>query len=125
MGTVLDYSGVTDVTASVVSTTGTALNVVINYVTNRYLYVAGFEVTGLGATAAATNIITLANLVGPSTTFYYSYVVPAGVTTAAPVLSIQYTRPIQVASNMNAVLTVPAFGAGNTYAAANLHGVLV
>lgn len=89
---------------------------------DKFAYVTGFEITGLGATAAAQVTATLGALLG-NVTFSYEIVVPAGVTTALPSLIVQFTKPVCGSAKGQAVtLSVPGFGAGNTNLNINLHG---
>lgn len=91
---------------------------------NAVNQVSGFTVSGTGATAGSTIVITLAGVQGGTQS--YEYVVPAGVTTAAPTLSISFNPPIQASGPNTAItLTVPSFGAGNTNAAAELNAQTV
>lgn len=81
--------------------------------------VSGFTVSGTGATAGSTIVITLAGVQGGTQSF--DYVVPAGAAVAAPTLEVTFNPPL-VASGPNVaiVLTVPSFGAGNLQSAAEL-----
>jgi len=85
-------------------------------------YTTGFEITGLGATSAATVLATLGSLIG-SVTFTYIIEVPSGVTTALTTLSVHFDQPIPAASVGTAItISVPAFGSGNTNVCVNLEG---
>jgi hypothetical protein len=85
-------------------------------------YVTGFQVTGLGATAATTVTVTLTGVLGG--TVSYPLAIPAGVTTPiTPLLVIFGGRGLQASAAGQAIaLNVPAFGAGNTLAQAALQG---
>ena len=110
----------------VVATSGNVANAVaaasITPTSLQRAYTTGFEVTGLGATSAATILATLSNLIG-SVTFTYIIQVPAGVTTAISALSVHFDQPIPAASVGTAItISVPAFGSGNTNVCVNLEG---
>lgn len=84
-------------------------------------YVTGIALTGGGATAASIVSATLAGLISGTQTF--SYGVVAGATTANNALEINFDPPIPAsAANTAIVLTLPALGAGNTNAVANIRG---
>lgn len=84
-------------------------------------YCTGFEVTGGGATGASVINVTLAS--GGTTVGNWNIAVPAGATAATPSLIVEFPQPIVgLAAGQNMVLTVPSFGAGNTSAAATMHG---
>lgn len=84
-------------------------------------YLTGFEVTGAGATAASVVVVTVTGVLGG--TKRYDVVVPAGATTSITPLIIEFTRPIPAsAPNTAIIVTLPAFGAGNTNVALTAHG---
>lgn len=84
-------------------------------------YVQGFTIDGLGATTALVVAVTLVGLLGGTMT--YRLAVPAGVGVVIPRIFIEFDRPIPAsATNVAIVLNVPAFGAGNTQAQAQIHG---
>jgi hypothetical protein len=83
-------------------------------------WISGFSVTGAGATGASVITVTIT---GIGTTMSYSVVIPAGVTTNVAELFVEFADPIPASAVNTAItLNVPSFGAGNTNAAANLHG---
>lgn len=83
-------------------------------------YVAGFSVTGLGATSATSVAVTLSD---GTNTMNYTFAVPAGVTTGCTPLVVNFEAPIPaVATNTAWTLTVGSFGSGNTAASANVWG---
>lgn len=84
-------------------------------------YITGFEVTGLGATAALGVNVTVAGLLGGS--LIYNYAAKAGVLLANDPLYVKFPQPIP-ASAVNTAITVtcPALGAGNTNNSVNVHG---
>lgn len=86
-----------------------------------FTWLTGFEVTGLGATAASTIAITVTGLQGGTATYYLT--IPAGATTAVTPLIVQYATPLRSSAvNTNIVVNVPSFGVGNTTAAVAAHG---
>lgn len=86
----------------------------------KLTWLTAFQVTALGATAAAAVDVTVA---GPSATLHYALVFPAGVGVLATPLVIELANPVPAAAvNTAIVCTVPAAGAGNTYCAVNAFG---
>jgi hypothetical protein len=84
-------------------------------------YCTGFSVTGGGATAASNIAVTISQT--SSNNLNYVIVVPAGATTSITPLIVSFNPPIPASGvNTGIVLTVPSFGAGNTAAAAEIHG---
>ena len=93
-------------------------------VAGKTTYITGFEVTASGAVAAAVVLATLTGLAGGTAT--YVYVAPAGVTTAGPMLAVEFAPPLPASAlNTAIVLTLPSLGAGNTNAAVVAHGYTV
>lgn len=87
-------------------------------------YVTGFTITGAGATAASVVTATLSGVTGGP--LHYTVVVPAGVTTAIQPLNVRFDTPIPASADNTAItISVPAFGAGNTNAAATINGFVV
>lgn len=85
-------------------------------------YIAGFNIDGLGATAASVIEATITGGVGGVRR--YKVDVPAGATAAlARPVRVEFSRPI-AASAVNTAITldVPSFGAGNTSAVSEVHG---
>jgi hypothetical protein len=93
-------------------------------VASKLNYITGFEVIGLGATAAGTVNVTVTGLAGGTMT--YPLAIPAGVNTQNPMLSVQFAPP-HPASAVNTAITVtcPALGAGNAHNCANVRGIQV
>jgi hypothetical protein len=83
-------------------------------------YLDGFDIDGLGATAASAIVVTVAGLLGGTLT--YEVGIPAGV--GVPLsYSKRFNPPLQCnAVNTNIVVTVPTFGAGNVAASTNVYG---
>lgn len=104
-----------------------ANNLSIGGVAGRRTFVSGFEVSGAGATGASIIPITLANIDnnGAPITLNYQLAIPAGAGVAIPSLIVEFSPPLPVVLGSAAILSVPSFGAGNTNAAATLHGFTV
>lgn len=87
----------------------------------KYTYITGFEVTGAGATGATVILVTVTGVQGGTQNFYI--VIPAGVTTSINPLLVRFPTPLRSSGlNVNIVVNVPSFGAGNTSAAVAAHG---
>lgn len=84
-------------------------------------YITDFECTASGATGAlVVNLAITGTISGGQT---YTFVFPAGVTTAAQPLLVTFPTPIPAsATNTAIVVTLPAGGTGNTNAACNAQG---
>jgi hypothetical protein len=90
----------------------------------RTAYLNGFQVSGLGATAAGMAGITITGLVGG--TLNFAFPVPAGVGVAAPPMVVNFQTPLQASAvNTNIVVTVASFGSGNVGAAVMAEGYLI
>lgn len=109
----MPYSAEIKVQAS--NQAASANNITFNAVPSLTFYLQGFVVSGLGATGSITIAITISGSASSGTPTW-NYVVPAGVTTAAPTLQQTFTGSGIPASAPNSALTlnVPSFGAGNT-----------
>lgn len=84
-------------------------------------FITGFEVTGGGATAASVIAVTVTGTIGG--TLNYRLAVTAGATLATGPLLVVFPNPIPASAVNTAItLNVPSFGAGNTDAAATIHG---
>lgn len=82
----------------------------------------GYDITGTGATAAGTLDVTTTGL---AVNAAQRLAVPAGVAVNAPntAWSVRFPHGRKASGpNVAVVVNVPAFGAGNTGAAINLHG---
>lgn len=87
-------------------------------------YISGFQVTGSGATAASVISVTVAGLLGGTST--YTMTIPAGATVAVTPLIVSFYPPLPASAvNTDIVVTAPAFGAGNTNATVNAQGFLL
>lgn len=84
-------------------------------------YIAGFSITGAGATAASVVLAALAGLLGGTQT--YVVAVPAGAAVGITPLRVDFNPPLPAsAANTAITLTLPSLGAGNTNAAVNAWG---
>lgn len=107
-----------DATASGVAA---ACQATLPAVAGQTTFITGFEVTGLGATAATTVNVTVQNVLGGTKS--YVVAVPAGVTSQITPLIVEFSRPIPAnAVNTTVAVNVPSFGAGNTQVFATAHG---
>ncbi len=90
-------------------------------VADKTNYLSGFQLTSAGATAAACVDATVTGLLGGTKT--YTYCAPAGAAVGANPLQVDFYPPVP-ASAVNTAITVtlPALGAGNTNATANIQG---
>ena len=85
------------------------------------VYLAGFEVTGAGATAASVVTVTVAGLLGGTRSYTYTF--PAGATVACQPLIVTFDPPLPASAvNTAIVVTCPAGGAGNTNNTVVAHG---
>lgn len=87
----------------------------------KFTFITGFQITALGATAAANVRATLAGIIGGTIGFNFAF--PLGA--AVPAVPFIVTFPIPLASalvNTAIVLTLPAGGAGNTNAEVSAQG---
>jgi hypothetical protein len=109
-------------TASQQSVVAAALNPALPGGAGLTTWVTGFEVTGLGATAAISVLVTLTGAIGG--TLNYDIAVPAGATTSIVPLIVDLPPPGIPASGVNTAITlnVPTFGAGNVAVAASIRG---
>jgi hypothetical protein len=121
---------VNPVTPQVASATGaaTTLTGTLTGSTSRMTYLEGFDLTGLGATAASGINITTTGL---TTNLNFAVAIQAGVTAPAfgttaagpSVYSIRFPTPIPAsATNTNITVSVPSFGSGNTLASLTVYG---
>jgi hypothetical protein len=87
----------------------------------KFSYLTGFQVTGMGATAA-TNVEFAVNN-GSGTILHYEIAVPAGATTSIIPLVVTFNPPISSSAiNTSIQCTMPAFGLGNTTASVAVQG---
>lgn len=85
------------------------------------VYLAGFEITGAGATAGLPVTVTVSGILGGTRS--YTYVFATGATVANNTLGIQFVPPIPASAvNTPIVVSCPAGGAGNTNNTAVAHG---
>jgi hypothetical protein len=88
------------------------------------VFVTSLRIEGLGATGATEVQAVLAGVLGGAIT--YPVTVPAGVAVAIPAIEDQFGgRGLQASAVAQAItLTLPAFGAGNTFSEVELQGYI-
>lgn len=88
---------------------------------DEYTFLAGFQITGGGATAASVIAVTVTGVQGG--TLNYAIPVPAGATLGISPLVVNFDPPLRSsAKNTAIVVNVPSFGAGNTNSSAVAYG---
>jgi len=104
------------------TTANAAAVATLNGIPTLTTFVTGVEILGLGATAGSTQDATLTGCLGG--TIHIPIVVPAGVGTPITPVQLEFSGKglPSAAAGGNIVLTVPAFGAGNTQEQATIHG---
>lgn len=109
-----------DVTAAATGAAG-ALAPALAAVAGARNFLTAFEVTGGGATGASVIDVTVTGLLGGTVT--YNLAIPAGAAVGITPLVCRFPRPLPASADNTAItLNVPSFGAGNTKAAAAIHG---
>lgn len=84
-------------------------------------YLAGFDITGGGATAASVIQATVTGLLGGTRTI--NIPVPAGATLGIAPIVVIFNPPLPAsAANIAIVVSAPSFGAGNLHASVNAQG---
>lgn len=84
-------------------------------------YLTSIVVSGLGATAAGSAILSISG--GINGSWQVTIPIPAGATTALTPFVIVFNRPIPAANkNQSIVVNLTAFGAGNTSAVIAITG---
>jgi hypothetical protein len=87
----------------------------------KFSYLVGFDVTGLGATAAGSAALTITGLLGGTIT--YRVAVPAGATVGLTPLFVRFPKPLPSAAVNTAIsVSLAALGAGNTNVVVNAFG---
>ena len=96
---------------------------------NLTTFIEGFDITGLGATAASEIVVTITGLTTACDTPTFNINIPAGITTqinaSSPNGGYSYRFPTPLpgsAINTAVVVNVPSFGAGNTNACCTAYG---
>jgi hypothetical protein len=114
-------AGATPITAVFSGADTATASATLAAVAGKFTYICGFTVSGLGSTAGATVIATVATLAGGNT-LSYSYVFVASATGADTPVN-QVFSPCIPASAANAVITATVPGsAGNTATQINAWG---
>lgn len=84
-------------------------------------YITGFDITGAGATAGSVVVATVTGLAGGTQSFVVA--VPTGTLLGITPLVVEFGQAIPASAvNTAIVVSVPAFGAGNTNACVNARG---
>ncbi len=90
----------------------------------RLNYIAGFTVSGAGATAGLPVIVTVVGLVGGTLSYIYAAV--AGVLVANQRLDVLFDPPLPASAvNTAIVVSCPSLGVGNTHNATVAHGYVI
>jgi hypothetical protein len=110
-------TGVKESVGSYQNGVNAALSATLAFSGTKICYLQGFLVTGAGATAASVINVTITGLA--IATVVCKLVVPAGATTSIVPLVVNFGDIGLPASGagVNIVVSMPAFGAGNTDAA--------
>ena len=91
----------------------------LNAASGAYTYISGFQITGTGATVAATVTCTVTGVVNQ---MYYLYTVPTGASLAATPLIVTFSPPLQsTATNTAISVSCPSTGAAG-YISINSQG---
>jgi hypothetical protein len=115
-----DFAEPVNVTGSAANAAA-ANNVSLPAVAGKTNWLTGFEVTGAGATAASVITVTITGTI--TGTLNYQLPIPAGAAVGVTPLVVEFPVPIPASGVNTAIaLNVPSFGAGNTNAAAVIHG---
>lgn len=97
------------------------LTVTLPGVVGRTTEVGGFEITADGSTAGLVVTATLTGVVGGPLNYVFTF--PVGALVPASPLIVEFSPALPAsATNTPIVLSLPAGGAGNSAAAANIHG---
>jgi len=84
-------------------------------------HLAGFAITGLGATGASSVEVITTGLAGTQLKFRLG--IPAGATVAITPLVVPFDPPLPASADNTAItIAVPSFGSGNTSAAISAWG---
>lgn len=114
-------AGATAITAASGNVAAATAAATLAAVAGKTTHIAGFSITGAGATTALPVIVTVTNTI--TGTLSYTYVAVAGVLLANTPLHVQFNPPIPAsATNTTIVVSCPTLGAGNTHNAAVAYG---
>lgn len=123
-GNPLVPAGATNVAASSGNVANATATATMPAVAGKTNYVAGFSITGGGATAAALVTATLSGIAGGPLS--YTFGAPLGVAVEASPILVEFATPIPASAVNTAIsISLPALGTGNTNAAVNIHGYVV
>ncbi len=105
------------------SGSASATNCTLTGVTGKTTYLAGFAITGLGATSSASIQITTTGLTNNLT---FTLPIVAGATVANPPLIVKFDPALPASATSTAIVVlVPSFGSGNTISSASAFGYQV
>jgi hypothetical protein len=104
-----------------------SVSVTMTNAVGRRWFVTSLTLTADGSTAGQSVNATLTNLdnVGVAQTLNFSFTFPVGALVAANPVTLTFNPPLPVLLGANAVLTLPAGGAGNLNAAVTMTGFQV
>lgn len=117
-------TGATSLSAASGNVAAAAATATLPAVSAKTNYLAGFSITGAGATGASVIAVTITGLLGGTAT--YNMAIPAGVTLAVAPLLVNFIPPLPASAvNIAIVVSAASFGTGNTNAAAHAWGYLI
>lgn len=114
-------AGITQITGASGNVANAAAIATLANAAAKTNFLAGFEISGAGATAALPVTVTVTGLLGGTLTYIYTFA--AGPLVGNLPLVVEFNPPLQASAvNTPIVVTCPAGGAGNTNNAAVAHG---
>lgn len=120
----LQPSGATILSSSSGNVANATATATLAAAASQTTYISGLMISGAGATAAAVVTATVTGLVGG--TMSITIPVPAGATVGIAPIYLDFNPPLPAsAANTAIVLSLPAFGAGNTNASVSAWGYRV
>lgn len=118
MGRVTPGTSITSASGNVANASAVAT---LAGISGKTTWITGFQCSAAGATAASVVNLTVGGVV--SGTMTYTFVFPAGATTAASPLVVNFASPVPASATNTAItVTLPAGGAGNTNASCAAQG---
>jgi hypothetical protein len=113
-----------DVFAVSATTAAAANNQSIPAKVGKTAYISGFEITGLGATAAVGVAVTVTGVQGG--TLQYTIAAVAGATLINTPLVVAFNPPLPASATNTAItVNVPTYGAGNTRSCNTVRGFYI
>lgn len=117
-------AGAVAVTAASGNVANASAVATIPAVAGKTAYLTGYEITGAGATAGLPVIATVVGLI--TGTVSHIVVAAAGALVANVPVIVEYGVAVPASAvNIDIVVTVPAFGAGNTHSTVVSHGYYI